>query len=55
MKIVIDTSSLLSLVRYYLPFDNNDVLKEFILKKIQLKELIIIDYVYSECKNVSGG
>src|SRR6218665_1547727 len=43
MKTVIDTSSLLSLVRYYLPFDKKGVLFEFIKRKIEWNEIIIID------------
>ena len=55
MKIVIDTSSLLSLVRYYLPFDKNDVLNDFIKDKIHQGEIIIIDKVLEECKYNSKG
>ncbi|MEI6821053.1 MAG: DUF4411 family protein [Bacteroidota bacterium] len=55
MKIVIDTSSLLSLVRYYLPFDKNDVLHDFIKDKIYQGEIIIIDKVLEECKYNSKG
>ena len=33
MKVVIDTSSLLSLVRYYKPFDEKSVLYDFIKDK----------------------
>jgi len=55
MKVVIDTSSLLSLVRYYLPFDKNKTLYNFIESKINLKEILILDKVYEECKYVSKG
>ena len=55
MKIVIDTSALLSLVRYYLPFDKNDVLHDFIKDKIHQGEIIIIDKVLEECKYNSKG
>ena len=50
MKIVIDTSSLISLVRYYLPFDVNFILFNFIKKKIEIEEIIILDKVFEECK-----
>lgn len=49
MKVVIDTSSLLSLVRYYLPFDKKGVLFQFFRKKIEIGEILIIDKVHQEC------
>ena len=55
MIAVIDTSSLLSLVRYYLPFDSNGILKEYIKSKIESGEWIIIDKVYNECKYIAKG
>lgn len=55
MKVVIDTSSLLSLVRYYLPFDKNLVLFNFIKGRIAAGEIIILDAVLEECKYVSSG
>lgn len=55
MKVVIDTNSLLSLVRYYLPFDKKNVLFQFIKKKIEIGEIIIIDKVLEECKYNSKG
>jgi hypothetical protein len=55
MKVVIDTNSLLSLVRYYLPFDKKSVLFEFIKEKINQGEIIIIDKVLEECTYNSKG
>lgn len=55
MKVIIDTSSLLSLVRYYLPFDKNFVLYELIKVKISQGEIIIIDKVLEECSYNSKG
>lgn len=55
MKVVIDTNSLLSLVRYYLPFDKKRVLSEFFKKKIELGEIIVIDKVLQECTYNSRG
>lgn len=55
MKVVIDTSSLLSLVRYYLPFDKNQILFDFIKKKIENKEIIILDKVVEECGYTAKG
>lgn len=49
MKVIIDTNSLLSLVRYYLPFDKENLLFNFIKEKIEIGELIIIDKVYDQC------
>lgn len=53
MRVVIDTSSLLSLVRYYLPFDKKNKLFEFIKDKISSGELIIIDAVLEECSFIA--
>lgn len=55
MKVAIDTNSLLSLVRYYLPFDKNSVLYNFIKSKIEKGEIIIIDKVYDECRYTAKG
>ncbi|MCK9212695.1 MAG: DUF4411 family protein [Ignavibacteriaceae bacterium] len=55
MKVVIDTNSLLSLVRYYLPFDKNSILFDFIKYKIERGEIIIIDKVLEECSYNSKG
>jgi len=55
MKVVIDTSSLLSLVRYYIPFDTNGIMLNFIKSKIEIGEIIIIDKVFQECTLNSKG
>lgn len=55
MTVVIDTSSLLSLVRYYLPFDNEDKLKTLIQAKVESGEIIVLDKVAEECGYVAGG
>jgi len=55
MRVVIDTSSLLSLVRYYLPFDKNQILYYLIESKVKSGEIIILDKVYEECKYTSKG
>lgn len=55
MIVLIDTSSLLSLVRYYLPFDKDAVLFDFFKKKIEGKEILVIDKVIEECKYTSKG
>jgi len=55
MKVVIDTNSLLSLVRYYFPFDKKGVLFQFIKSKIESGDVIIIDKVLEECSYISKG
>lgn len=55
MKVVIDTNSLLSLVRYYMPFDKNGILFNFIKNKIENGEIIIIDKVFQECTYSAKG
>lgn len=55
MNAIIDTSSLLALVRYYLPFDTNNLLKEFIKEKFDSRELLIIDGVFEEATYISKG
>jgi hypothetical protein len=55
MRAVIDTSSLLALVRYYLPFDKNNSLKNFFKEKIEIGEIIVLDKVIDESRYVSKG
>jgi len=55
MTETIDTSSLLSLARYYLPFDRNKILFNLIESKIQSKEILVLDKVYNECEYTSKG
>jgi hypothetical protein len=55
MKILIDTSSLLSLVRYYLPFDQEKILYSVFQKKIENGEILVLDKVYEECIYTSNG
>lgn len=55
MKIVIDTSSLLSLVRYYFPFDKKNILFEIIKAKIANGEILVIDKIIEECEYTSKG
>lgn len=55
MKVVIDTSSLLSLVRYYLPFDKKTILFEAIKSKIANGEVLVIDKIIDECEYTSKG
>jgi hypothetical protein len=55
MNVIIDTSSLLAFVKYYLPFDKGSVLKNLLKDKFESGELIIIDKVYYEIKGIAKG
>ena len=55
MKAVFDTSSLLSLVKYYLPFDDNLTLLGQIEEHLVSGDMIIIDEVLNECKSMAQG
>ncbi|RPH34405.1 MAG: DUF4411 family protein [Bacteroidales bacterium] len=55
MRVVIDTSSLLALVRYYLPFDKDNLLKNLLIKKVENKEIVILDKVAIESKRTARG
>ena len=52
---LIDTCSLLSLVRYYLPFDKENILFDFVKSKIESKKFIILDKVFEECRHIAKG
>ena len=55
MKAVIDTSSLVSLVRYFLPFDKEEKLKAFLEENIRSGKIIILEQVAEECKRQGKG
>lgn len=55
MRAVIDTTSLVSFVRYYLPFDKADKLKKLLEKKFISGELIILDKVFEEAGRIAKG
>lgn len=55
MRTVIDTSSLLALVRYYIPFDNSNVIYDFLRREIECDNIIIIKEVYNESSAISKG
>ena len=55
MRFAIDTSSLLAITRYYLPFDRDSLLKNLLLKKVKNKEIIILDEVAIESKRTAQG
>lgn len=55
MIAIIDTSSFVSLVRYYLPFDKHQVLSSFVKMQIENRHILMIDKVYDECRFISKG
>lgn len=55
MNAILDTSSLLALVKYYLPFDKNSLMFLLLEEKIESGEIIILDKVYEEIQYVAGG
>lgn len=55
MKVLIDTSSLISLVRYYLPFDKEGKLSAFLEEEILSENIIVLDKVLDECKYQGKG
>ncbi len=55
MKVVIDTCSMLSLVRYYLPFDKEIKLFNLIHDKVRTGEIILLDRVIDESSTVASG
>ena len=55
MIAIIDTSSLLAFVRYYLPFDRNGNFKALMHSKIVSGEILILDKIVDESKYQSQG
>lgn len=53
MKFLIDTSSLVAMVRYYIPFEKSDSLKELVKSKIESGDIILLDKVADEAGLVS--
>lgn len=52
---IIDTCSLVSLAKQYLPLDNVNCIEPFVTTEIKEGRLIILDSIQEECKYVSGG
>ncbi len=55
MKAIIDTCSLVAFVRYYLPFDKDGKLRDFLERQILERNLVVIDKVAVECERQSHG
>ena len=53
MRFIIDTSTWVSLVKYYKPFDNSSVIYDFFKQKIKDGEFILLSEVSNECSFVS--
>lgn len=54
-KFLFDTSSLLNFVKYYLPFDEDSKLKEFLLQGFNENRFLLLSEVKIECERVSSG
>ncbi|TLD83293.1 DUF4411 family protein [Helicobacter sp. MIT 11-5569] len=54
-KYLFDTSSLVSFVRYYLPFDADRQLQNFLIDGFKKKEFILLKAVGNECEYVAQG
>lgn len=55
MEYIIDTSSWISLIRYYKPFDSGSVIYDFFKRKIENNEFIVLNEVSEECNYFSQG
>jgi len=53
MTFIFDTSSLVSLARYYLPFDQQGKIYNHMKKAMESKRIILIDAVFDECRYVA--
>ncbi len=53
MKYIIDTSTWISLVKYYKPFDSSSVIYDFFRKKVENGDFIILSEVSVECSFVA--
>lgn len=54
MRFLIDTSSLVSLARYYLAFENKELVN-FFKEKFASGDFVLLDEVYKECELVAKG
>lgn len=55
MEYIIDTSTWVSLIRYYKPFDSGFVIYDFFKRKIENNEFVVLDEVSRECGYFSQG
>lgn len=54
-KFLIDTNSWLVIVRYYLAFDENNRLFEFLKASLENESIVLIDKVFTECRFQAKG
>ena len=54
MRTLVDTSSLVSLARYYYPFDSTEILNEYLNSEIDSGNIIVLDKIAEEVKYVSA-
>ncbi|MBN2395638.1 MAG: DUF4411 family protein [Candidatus Atribacteria bacterium] len=55
MEYIIDTSTWVSLIRYYKLFDTSSIIYDFFKRKIENKVFVLINEVSIECSYVSNG
>lgn len=55
MTAIIDTSSLMAIARYYLPFDQNNNLKSLLQSHFDNDSFVVIDQVFSESRFQAKG
>lgn len=53
MIFIFDTSSFVSLARYYLPFDSNQKIYGHVKNALEAESIILLDEVLKECRYVS--
>ena len=54
MRTLVDTSSLVSLARYYYPFDSTEILNEYLNSEIDSGNIMVLDKIAEEVKYVPG-
>lgn len=54
MRTLVDTSSLVSLARYYHPFDSTEILNEYLNSEIASGNIIVLDKIAEEVQYVSS-
>lgn len=54
-KYLIDTSSLLAFVRYYLPFDVENNMKNYLLNAFKALDCLLLREVRDECRHIAQG
>ena len=54
MMFIFDTSSFVSLARYYLPFDSKVRIYQHVKSSIENGRIVLVDAVLEECRYVAG-